>query len=387
MSQINNFLNRLKKHIKEIGVRAAYNTPNGVLIDIRERDELQSGSPKSALRISKGLLEMQIYHHIKTTDDPIYLICASGRRSLLAAHNLKQLGFSNVYSVKGGFKEWKNQSLPFELLKPLSADDRERYKRHILMPEVGEDGQQKLLKSKALIVGAGGIGSPIALYLAAAGVGTIGIIDDDIVDRTNLQRQILHMENTVGKPKVDSAKAHLQAFNSSINIKTYEERLTRDNAEEILSEYDVVLDGTDNFNTRYLINDACVKLGIPNVHGSVFKFEGQFTTFWPDSDQENSPCYRCLYPSPPPAELAPSCSEAGVFGVLPGMIGLLCATEAIKILVGFGDLMIGRLFVYNAETWEFNIYEVQQNEDCPYCKCSDQADYPEYIDYMAACSL
>ncbi|MEL6863504.1 MAG: molybdopterin-synthase adenylyltransferase MoeB [Bacteroidota bacterium] len=389
MIEVNSFLDKLRTQVKEIGVLDAFarHAQGGYLIDIREKDEFNSGSPVGAMRIPKGLLEMQIPERIPENNQDIFLICASGRRSIVAAFCLQQMGYQKVYSVKGGFKDWKTQALPFEIPKALGHDDFERYKRHLLIPEMGEEGQLKLLNSRVLVVGAGGIGSPVAWYLAAAGVGHLGIIDDDIVDRSNLQRQILHTEDSVGTPKVHSAKERLKALNPSIEVITYNERLTIDNVEAILGGFDLVLDGTDNFTTRYLINDACVKLGIPNVHGSVFRFEGQVSTFWPAMEADNTPCYRCVYPEPPPPELAPSCAEAGVLGVLPGMVGLICATEAIKILVGFGELMVGKLLCFNAADWTFDIYEVDQKSDCPYCSCDEKDKYPNYVNYAQYCAI
>ncbi|WP_340064957.1 molybdopterin-synthase adenylyltransferase MoeB [Ascidiimonas aurantiaca] len=385
--EVNDYLNRLRETVEEVSVSEAFEKQKKgkYLIDIREKDEVSSGSPIDAVRIPKGTLEMQLGQFITDSESELYLICASGRRSLIAAFSLKEMGYENVYSVKGGFNEWKNKTLPFETPKTLTPEDQERYKRHLLIPEVGESGQLKLLESKALIVGAGGIGSPVAWYLAAAGVGTIGIIDNDVVDATNLQRQILHTEKSVGSSKVASAKERLQSLNSGIEIITYDERLTADNVETVLSGYDVVLDGTDNFTTRYLINDACVKMGIPNVHGSVFRFEGQVSTFWPAKEKGKAPCYRCVYPTPPPSELAPSCAEAGVLGVLPGMVGLMCATEAIKILAGFGELLVGKLLVYNAINWDFDVFEVNHREDCAYCGCKDPSGYPDYASYTETC--
>ncbi|MEM9824517.1 MAG: molybdopterin-synthase adenylyltransferase MoeB [Bacteroidota bacterium] len=389
MIEVNHYLNKLRTEVDEINVDTAFQKQRqgALLIDIREKDEVNDGSPIGAIRIPKGLLEMRITQFSDSNEREICLICASGRRSLVAANCLHEMGFDNVYSVKGGFIQWKNKSLPFEIPQALKKGDFERYKRHLLIPEVGEAGQLKLLNSKVLVVGAGGIGSPVAWYLAAAGIGHLGIIDDDIVDRSNLQRQILHTEESVGSSKVQSAKKRLEALNSSIHVATYEKRLNADNVEAILAGYDLVLDGTDNFTTRYLINDACVKLGIPNVHGSVFRFEGQVSTFWPGADSPNAPCYRCAYPEPPPPELAPSCAEAGVLGVLPGMVGVICATEAIKILIGFGENMVGRLLCFNAETWEFDTYEIDRDENCAYCSCSDEEAYPAYQEYAVACAM
>ncbi len=383
------YLETLRDKVQEISVKSCYDQLNdhGTLIDIREKDEVKAGSPKGAVRVGKGLLEMQIGQYVQDENQPIYLLCASGRRSLVAASCLQDMGFKNVYSVKGGFKDWLNFELPFEQPQTLNPDDFERYKRHLLIPEIGEKGQLKLLESKVLIVGAGGIGSPVGWYLAAAGVGHIGIIDNDIVDKTNLQRQILHTEASIGKPKVESAKERLEQLNSAIKIETYNERLTAQNIETIFEGYDLVLDGTDNFNTRYLINDACVKMGIPNIHGSVFRFEGQMSTFWPASDNQNAPCYRCLYPVPPPPEFSQSCAEAGVLGVLPGIIGLLCATEAIKLLCQTGDLMIGKLLSFNALKWDFDTFETESDANCAYCKCSSKEHYPAYENMSEACII
>lgn len=388
MITINEHLQAISKQVKEIEVTAAFQalTDGGTLLDIREFDEVLAGSPVDALRITKGMLEMQIQQHIHDSDQQLMLMCASGKRSLIAAHSLMQLGFTNVYSVKGGFNEWKNQALPFEQPQVMQRDELLRYKRHLLIPEIGEAGQLKLLKAKVLIVGAGGIGSPIALYLAAAGIGTVGIIDNDVVDKSNLQRQILFSEDNIGVSKVEAAKSRLVRLNSSIRINAYHERLTADNIEKIISQYDIVIDGTDNFETRYLVNDACVKLKIPNIHGSVFLFDAQFTTFWPSSGIDNAPCYRCLFPSPPPPELAPSCAEAGVLGVLPGVVGLLCATEAIKIILEIGENQVGKLMVYDALKMDFNVLQISKRADCPYCSCKDEKDYPPYHAYQGYCS-
>ncbi|MBE7169186.1 MAG: molybdopterin-synthase adenylyltransferase MoeB [Williamsia sp.] len=389
MHDIQTFLSKLQSSIDEVSVLHAYKKlqAGSLLIDIREKDEVSGGSPAGAIRIPKGMLEMKIGQVATDPAQEVYLLCASGKRSLVAAFCLQQMGYENVYSVEGGFGEWKNRALPFEMPRTLKEADYERYKRHLLIPELGEAGQIKLLSSRVLVVGAGGIGSPVALYLAAAGIGTIGLIDDDIVDRSNLQRQILHTEQSVGSPKVDSAKQRLSALNPAIRIVPIQTRLDADNIETILQDYDLVLDGTDNFTTRYLINDACVKLGKPNVHGSVFRFEGQVSTFWPASGKGNAPCYRCVYPTPPPAELAPSCAEAGVLGVLPGLVGVICATEAIKILAGFGNLLTGKLLCINAATWSFDTYEIDQEPSCPYCGCTDPAHYPPYAHFEQSCSM
>ena len=265
----------------------------------------------------------------------------------------------------------------------MSSEDRERYGRHLAMPEVGEAGQTKLLDSKVLLIGAGGLGCPAALYLAAAGIGALGIVDDDWVERGNLQRQVLHTHGRIGQLKVDSARASLLALNPGIHIETYPERLTSANVERIFAGYDLVVDGSDNFPTRYLVNDACVKLEIPNIHGSVYRFEGQVTVFWPGYAERRGPCYRCLYPEPPPPELAPSCAEAGVLGVLPGIIGLLEAIETIKILLGLGDPLVGRLLCYDALPGRFVEYTLYPEPLCPYC--GDHGTFPGYVDYATFC--
>jgi molybdopterin/thiamine biosynthesis adenylyltransferase len=286
--------------------------------------------------------------------------------------------------MAGGFTRWKNEGLPVEVPPRFEPADRERYSRHLLMPEVGEAGQFKLMQSKVLLIGAGGLGSPAALYLAAAGVGTLGIVDHDVVDRSNLQRQVLHTDDRVGTSKVASAKKTLNALNPAVKVVGYETHLSSRNVEEIFSGYDLVVDGSDNFPTRYLVNDACVKLGIPNVHGSVFRFEGQATVFWPQYPKRRGPCYRCLYPEPPPAELAPSCAEAGVLGVLPGIIGLLQATEAIKLILGIGDPLVGRLLYYDALRGRFDELALERDPSCRYC--GDGAQFPGYIDYERFCA-
>lgn len=388
MVKLTSYLENLRAEVAEVDVQTAFEKlqAGALLVDVRESDEVKSGSPKNAIRIPKGMLEVKIGDVASAADQEVYVLCASGKRSLIAAHNLQQMGFTNVRSVRGGFTEWKNQALPFELPLYLKEADVERYKRHLLIPEVGSAGQLKLLNSRVLVVGAGGIGSPVAWYLTAAGVGHIGIVDNDIVDQTNLQRQILHTEDSVGTAKVDSAKKRLSALNSRITIKTYNERLSADNVESILSNYDLVLDGTDNFTTRYLINDACVKLGIPNVHGSVYRFEGQVSTFWPAHDS-HAPCYRCLYESPPPADLSQSCAEVGVLGVIPGIVGVICATEAIKLLIGAGDTLVGRLLSIDALNWDFTTYTIQRNQSCRHCNCQAPELYPAYSEYNVYCAV
>lgn len=327
---------------------------------------------------------MRIEEELSDYDRPVVVFCAGGTRSLFAAESLARLGYRQVSSMVGGFTRWKNEELPIEIPTTLDAGARERYSRHLLMPEVGEAGQVKLMRAKVLCIGAGGLGSPAAFYLAAAGVGTIGIVDHDVVDRSNLQRQILHTDARVGTSKVDSARQTLEELNPEVKIIGHETRLTSRDVEEILSGYEVVVDGSDNFPTRYLVNDACVKLGIPNVHGAVYRFEGQVTVFWPRYSRRRGPCYRCLYPEPPPAEFAPSCAEAGVFGVLPGVIGLLQATETVKLILELGDPLVGRLLYYDALRGSFNELALDPDPSCAYC--SDPDIFPGYIDYELFCA-
>ena len=351
---------------------------------MREADEIAQGSPPGALRLGRSYLELRIEDAVPELDRPLVVLCASGSRSLFAAEDLKRLGYPQVASLAGGFLRWKAEGLPVEIPPRFDQSARERYARHLLMPEVGEAGQMKLLSSKVLLVGAGGLGSPAAFYLAAAGVGTLGIVDHDLVDRSNLQRQILHTDARVGQPKVASAAATIAALNPSIKVVPHEAQLTAANVEEILCGYDLVVDGSDNFPTRYLVNDACVRLGLPNVHGSVYRFDGQVTVFWPSYAKRRGPCYRCLYPEPSPAEFAPSCAEAGVLGVLPGVIGLLQATEAIKLLLGVGDPLVGRLLYYDALRADFRELAVERDPGCRYC--SDPSRFPGYVDYEQFCA-
>jgi molybdopterin/thiamine biosynthesis adenylyltransferase/rhodanese-related sulfurtransferase len=376
----------LRATIPEIGPQEALARmqAGSTLIDVREPDEVAAGSPLGAERIVRGYLELQIEDQHPDLDAPILLMCGGGTRSLFAAGDLRELGYKNVTSVAGGFGAWKSAGLPMEAPSQLKGEDRERYSRHILVPEVGEEGQLKLLASKVLLIGAGGLGSPAAFYLAAAGVGTVGIVDDDVVDRSNLQRQILHTDDRIGQAKVDSARRTLLALNPGIEVKTYRERLTSTNVEALFGDYDVVLDGTDNFATRYLVNDACVKLGKPNVHGSIFRFEGQVSVFWPAFPGRRGPCYRCLFAEPPPPELAPSCAEAGVLGVLPGVVGSLEAVETIKLLLGIGDPLIGRLLTYDALAQRFLELTIERNPDCP-C-CGDGADEIVLSDMGEVCA-
>ncbi|OGA39190.1 MAG: molybdopterin biosynthesis protein MoeB [Betaproteobacteria bacterium RIFCSPLOWO2_12_FULL_62_13] len=354
------------------------------LIDVREADEIAQGAPPGAHRLGRGFLELRIEDIVPDYERTLVVMCASGVRSLFAAEDLRRLGYRNVTSMVGGFTRWKNEGFPVEVRAGLDSDARERYSRHLLMPEVAEAGQLKLMRSKVLLIGAGGLGSPGAFYLAAAGVGTLGIVDHDVVDRSNLQRQILHTDERVGRSKVASAQQTLRALNPAVKVVPHETRLSSRNVEEVLSGYDLVVDGSDNFPTRYLVNDACVKLGLPNVHGSVYRFEGQVTVFWPGYAKRRGPCYRCLYPEPPPAEFAPSCAEAGVLGVLPGVVGLLQATETIKLLLDIGDPLVGRLLYYDALSAQFREFKLERNRACRYC--GDAAQFPGYIDYEQFCA-
>jgi molybdopterin/thiamine biosynthesis adenylyltransferase len=330
-----------------------------LLLDIREPDEVAQGTVPGSVVLVRGNLESQIENRIPDKSTPIVVMCAGGVRSAFAAKTMAELGYTDVISMDGGFNRWKDEGREWAVPQTLDRSQRNRYSRHLLLPEVGEEGQLKLLEAKVLLLGAGGLGSPAAIYLAAAGVGTIGIVDMDVVDESNLQRQILHNLDRVGERKVDSAKKTLVSMNPDINVVTHDARLGADNIEEILAGYDVVIDGADNFPSRYLLNDASVKLGIPVVHGSIFRFEGQVTVF----DPLNGPTYRDLLPEPPPPELAPSCAEAGVLGVLPGIVGSIQALEAIKLILGLGDTLRGRLLAFDALEMSFREYKLNIDPD------------------------
>lgn len=379
-------LAELRDAIPEVSPEEALTlSRNGAaLVDVRDTEEVAQGSPVGAYRLGRGFLELRIEDLIPDLDRTMLVMCAGGVRSLFAAESLKRLGYKDVRSVGGGFSRWKNLGQPFEIPRILDTEARERYSRHLLMPDVGEAGQLKLLDSKVLLIGAGGLGSPAAYYLAAAGVGTIGLVDHDVVDRSNLQRQILHTDARVGMPKVESARVALEALNPRIEVIGYRTHLDSSNVEEILSGYDVVVDGTDNLATRFLINDACVKLGKPNVHAAVYRFEGQITVFWPAYDKQHGNCYRCMFPEPPPPEFAPSCAEAGVLGVMPGIFGLLQAIETIKILLDLGDPLVGRMLHYDALSGRFTELKVKKNPKCRYC--SEGAVFPGYQDYAQVCA-
>ena len=354
---------------------------DALIIDVREPEEHERGVVPGAALIPRGLLELHIERLAPKRSTPIVLYCEAGVRSLLAARSLGALGYTNVASLAGGTTLYARKGYALERPGGLTPAQKARYSRHLRLPEVGEAGQQKLLASRVLCVGAGGLGSPIAMYLAAAGVGTLGIVDADVVDLSNLQRQLLHTSERVGMSKVDSAQMTLRALNSDTKVVGHRDYLTSANAMAILGDYDVVIDGTDNFPTRYLLNDACVLLAKPCVHGAIHRFEGQSTVF---HSAEGGPCYRCLYPAPPPPGLVPSCQEAGVLGVLPGIIGMVQAIETIKLILGVGDLLTGRLLVFDALGMDFRELLVHRDKTCP--MCGDNPSIAALIDYEAFCS-
>jgi len=375
-------LSSVKKAIREVTVedvkkllddRAAFK-----LIDVREGEEHSAGRILGAVSVPRGFLEMRIDEKARR-DEKLVLYCAGGVRSALAAKTLADLGFDDVSSMAGGYGRWTDRGFPVDRPFSMTREQKERYRRHLAIPEVGEGGQERLLKAKVLLMGAGGLGSPAALYLAAAGVGTLGLVDMDVVDLSNLQRQVIHTVERAGQPKTASAQAAIAALNPDVEVVQFQERLVAQNVLDILEGFDLVVDGGDNFPTRYLLNDACVKLGKPNVHGSVYRFEGQVTTFVP----RQGPCYRCLYPQPPPADLAPSCAEAGVMGVLPGIIGLLQANEALKLVLGIGQPLVGRLLTFDGLSTRFGELKLRRDPSCPVCAEGRQI---EFIDYEQFCS-
>ena len=358
-------LREARAQIKEVTALEVDALPAGAatIVDVREASEWEQGYVPGATHISKSYIEQQIEGVAPDRDQPLVLYCAGGVRSLFAAQTLAGMGYTNVASMSGGFQGWKTAGLDFVTPVILTAEQKQRYSRHLLIPEVGTAGQAKLLGSKALLIGAGGLGSPASLYLAAAGVGTIGIVDFDVVDLSNLQRQIVHTNDRVGERKVESARKSINALNPEVKVVAHEEMLGPDNVERLIAGYDVILDGTDTFETRYTLNDAAVAAGIPVIHASVFRFEGQLTTFIPYA----GPCYRCLYPTPPPPELAPGCSVAGVLGVVPGILGLLQANEALKVLLGIGETLSGRLLLFDALETEFTELKLRRDPNCPVC--------------------
>jgi molybdopterin/thiamine biosynthesis adenylyltransferase/rhodanese-related sulfurtransferase len=382
-------LRNVKSSISEVDPSAVREQlGNGaVVVDVRESEELQSGKLPGAVHVPRGYLESRIEGAVPDRDAHVVLYCASGNRSAYAARTLREdLGYTNVESMTGGITLWKDRGYDVEVPRSMSAEQRDRYSRHLLLPEVGLEGQLKLLDAKVLLLGAGGLGSPAALYLAAAGVGTLGIVDNDVVDVSNLQRQVIHTTDRVGESKVDSAETSIQAINPDVNVVKHEVRLDASNIMDILPGYDVVIDGLDNFPTRYLLNDASVRLQIPVVSASILGFDGQLSVFKP----YDGPCYRCLYPEPPPAELAPSCGANGVLGVLPGTMGLLQATEAIKLIIGEGDPLVGRLLLYDALGATFTELKVRRDPDCPICSRDPEEIADEemgvFPDYEAFCA-
>jgi molybdopterin/thiamine biosynthesis adenylyltransferase/rhodanese-related sulfurtransferase len=385
------YIRQIKSQVEEVDpAQVSEHLGNGiVLVDVRESTEWDAGHIPGAKHVPRGYLESRIEGAAGADrDQEIVLYCASGQRSALAAHTLKdQLGYTNVKSMTGGITLWKDRGYKVEVPKALTPEQRERYSRHLLIPEIGLEGQTKLLESKVLLLGAGGLGSPTALYLAAAGVGTLGVVDDDEVDLSNLQRQVIHTTDRIGVPKVDSAEQSITAINPDVNVVKYKTRLDASNIMEIIDGYDVIVDGVDNFPTRYLLNDATVRLGIPVVSASILGFDGQLSVFKP----HDGPCYRCLYPVPPPAELAPSCGANGVLGVLPGTMGLLQATEVVKLVTGAGEPLVGRLLLYEALGATFTELKVRRDPECPICSKdpSEIADeemgvFPDYEAFCAA---
>ncbi len=383
-------IRKIRSQIEEVDpAEVAAHLGNGVvLVDVREDGEWDAGHIPGAKHVPRGYLESRIEGAAPNREDRVVLYCASGQRSALAAHTLSELlGYENVASMTGGYTLWKDRGYDVETPRSLTNEQRERYSRHLLIPEIGLEGQTKLLEAKVLLLGAGGLGSPTALYLAAAGVGTLGIVDDDEVDLSNLQRQVIHTTDRIGVPKVDSAEESIKAINPGVDVKKYKVRLDASNIMEIIEGYDVIVDGVDNFPTRYLLNDATVRLGIPVVSASILGFDGQLSVFAP----HDGPCYRCLYPVPPPADMAPSCGANGVLGVLPGTMGLLQATEVIKLVTGAGEPLIGRLLLYEALGATFTELKVRRDPECAICskdpsEISDEemGVFPDYEAFCAA---
>jgi len=351
------------------------------VLDVREKDEFRDGHLPGAISVPRGFLDMRVEEVVPDKSTPLILYCAGGTRSLLAGRTLREMGYTDVISMSGGYGAWKGAGRDWVKDFEFSPEQLKRYDRHFILPEVGEAGQAKLLQSKVLLIGAGGLGSPSAFYLAAAGVGTIGIVDNDVVDMSNLQRQIIHTNDRVGMSKVESARATINGLNPDVKVIGYETRVSSENILDIIKGYDVVIDGCDNFPTRYLVNDACVMSGIPNVHGSIFQFEGQASVFYPG----RGPCYRCLFPEPPPPGAAPSCQEAGVLGVLPGLVGCVQALEAMKIILGIGKPLIGRMVYFDTLSMELRIHKLRKDPKCPVC--GEHPTVTSLIDYEEFCGL
>ena len=417
MGSYRELLQEVRASIDEVDARRARelrDTGDAIFVDVREQKEWDEGHLPEALHIPRGYLESRIEGAVPHRARPVVVYCASGNRSAFAAKTLEELGYENVVSLAGGIDDWKRRGFPLEISRALAPGQRTRYSRHLLIPEVGEQGQLKLLDSRVLLVGAGGLGSPASLYLAAAGVGTLGIVDADVVDETNLQRQIVHSTTSLGEAKVESAKRTIEALNPDVTVEAYREQLTSETIDRILDRgWDVIVDGADNFPTRYLVNDASVWRGIPVVHGSIFRFEGQVTVFIPAgaargagrkdaraplahpseptgrtdegvAQDRGGPCYRCLFPQPPPPELAPSCAEGGVLGVLPGIIGSLQANETLKLALGIGDPLVGRLLLFDALSTTFTEVALRRDPDCPVC--GEHPTITEYVDYVEFCT-
>src|SRR6476660_708816 len=385
MPSYRELLQEAKASIEEVDARRAQellgDEDSPLLVDVRERDEWEQGRIPGAVHVPRGHLESRIEGVAPDRSRPVLLYCSQGNRSAFAAKTLSELGYERTISLAGGYTDWQQNGLPTDLPRSLGPERATRYSRHLLIPEVGEEGQLKLLDSRVLLIGAGGLGSPASLYLAAAGVGTLGIVDADVVDETNLQRQIVHSTARLGEPKVRSAAETIAALNPDVNVAQFEERLTSENADRIIGAgWDVIVDGADNFPTRYLVNDASVWHDVPVVHGSIYRFEGQVTVFKPNE----GPCYRCLFPHPPPPELAPSCAEGGVLGVLPGIIGSLQANEALKLALGIGESLSGRLLLFDALSTEFSEVTLRRDPNCPVC--GDAPTITEYIDYVEFCA-
>ncbi len=377
---------RTKSDITEVTAREVHDIVDAGgdvhLVDIREREEVLDGFIPNAALIPRGFLELDIEDEVTADREaPIVLYCAGGTRSALGARDLGFMGYTNVRSMIGGFKGWKDAGFQIQQNGLLSEDDLRRYARHITLPEVGEEGQRKLLSGKVLLVGSGGLGCPVALYLTAAGVGTIGLVDGDVVDMSNLQRQILFGESDVGRPKVEAASERLRGMNGGVTINEHHLLLTSDNIMEVIEEYDIIVNGCDNFPTRYLVNDAAVLRGKPVVDGSIFRFEGQVTVYMPHV----GPCYRCLYPEPPPPGEVPSCAEGGVLGVLPGTVGVMQATEVVKLLLGDGNPLIGRMLAYDAMDMKFREFKQRRDPECPVC--GQNPTVTKLIDYDQFCGL
>ena len=396
MSGFGNYLKDIKAQIRETDVEAVReavaarrgqsgdgNGAGPILIDVREKDEWTEGFIPGARWIPRGFLELRVEDQVPERSSEIILYCAGGTRSALAARSLAELGYTNVKSLAGGFTAWKRAGNAYDKPFIMTEDQSQRYARHTMLPEIGEAGQVKLLKSKVLCLGAGALGSSAGIYLAAAGIGTLGFVDDDVVDTSNLQRQILHATDRIGMPKVESARKTIAGLNPDVKVVPHMTRLSAENVLDIIKDYDVIVDGADNFPSRYLLNDAALKLGKPVIHASIYRFEGQVTSFVPG----HGPCYRCLYPSPPPPDMAPSCQEAGVLGVLPGVVGVLQATEVIKLVVGVGKTLAGRLLTFDALATKFREMKLRQDPSCPTCGVGVVPENIELIDYQAFCNV